>query len=235
MIFCCNIPDSAGHNMKKIKSLIMFLMMAAALLTLTISDAQDMMGQYREMSAGTEKNFPPELVKLMPAGFSIKSKGFIFKETANMFLFTALSGTRKNDVYVKFGHTAEIEIGVMAYNPQSAAYMKDQMPVVIEQLRSGYSEGTAECSGDWECEPVTVTRSGRAEIYIQKSTRKNVEIDNLKHEDQVYYYINAVCLNKNALLQVRLIYYPLNREKADAAVNEIVKNFLATDFNRYMK
>lgn len=221
--------------MQKSKNVLVIMALAASLFTISSGDAQDMMQQYREMSAGTEASFPPELASLMPAGFSIKVKNFIYKETANMFLFAALSGTRKNDVYVKFGHTAEIEIGVMAYNPQSASYMKDQMPAMMEQMRSGYREGTDECSGEWECEPVSVTKDGKAEIYIQKSTRKNVEIDDFKHEDQVYYYINALCLNKNALLQVRLIYYPLNREKADAAVREIVKAFLATDFNRYMK
>jgi hypothetical protein len=199
-------------------------------------DAQDMMGQYKAMSEGTSKNFPKELEVLMPKDFKIESKGFIFKETANMLLFAALSGSRKNDVYKKFGHDGRIEIGIMAYNPASSnAYvMAAQMPTMYDYAKKDWAKGIINESG-WELSPVTVSKINQADVFIQKGIRKKVDIDDFKTEDQVYYCAKAVLVRKNACLTIDIINYPLKGENVSAAIRDITRLFLATNWNKYMK
>lgn len=219
--------------MKTLRHIITFSLILIITCTAFAQNAQDMMGQYKAMSDGTEKNFPKELEALMPKEFKIETRGFVYKETANMFLLVTLKGSRANDVYKKFGHTAEIEIGIMSYNPKTASYMSAQMPVVLEESKKGYAGGEAD--SNFEYSPVKASKINGADVYIQKGVRKNVELDNFKHEDQVYYSARAIMLKQNSMLTIRLIYYPLRGENVSAAVNQITKIFLATDFNRYMK
>jgi hypothetical protein len=220
--------------MEKIKHLIICSMLLVITGALSAENAQDMMGQYKQMGEGTSANFPGELEALMPEDFKLETKSFVFKETANMFLLVAVSGSRKNDVYRKFGHDAVIEVGVMTYNPQSASYLASTMPDVLQATKNGYSKGS-ENTGEWEYEPVSVSKINQADVYIQKGTRKKVEIDNFRYEDQVYYFANAVMLKKNTMLTIKIIYYPLNRDKVTAAIKEITGFVLKTEFNNYMK
>jgi hypothetical protein len=216
---------------------ILFLCITLVFLISPVSaeDPQEMMDQYRQMSAGTQANFPKELEILMPKGFSISSKGFIWHETSDMFLYTALSGTRKNDIYPKFGHDTEVEIGIMAYNPSSASYMAAQMPVIVNQAKEGFGKESVNNGEGWENGPIVAKKINGADVYIQKSTHKNTELDDHKYEDQIYYFVNAVMLKKNAYLTIRLIYYPGKEEKASAAIGEITKTFMAIDIGKYMK
>jgi hypothetical protein len=162
------------------------------------------------------------------------NRGFIYEETAKMFLFVALSGTRKNDAYPKFGHEATIEIGIMAYNPQSASYMAAQMPVVMQESKKAYSKGKSENTADYQWDPVAASKINGADVYIQKVTRKNVEIDDRKHEDQIYYFADAIILKKNVMMKINIIYYPLKKEGVTAAITEITRIFNATNFAKYM-
>ena len=222
--------------MKKMKCAIILGMLILLPCAVFAEDGQDMMGQYKAMSEGTSANFPKELEVLMPRDFKIETKGFIFKETANMLLFATLSGSRKNDVYRKFGHDGRIEIGVMAYNPTSSnAYvMAAQMPTMYDYAKKDWTKGIINESG-WELSPVAVSKINQADVFIQKGIRRNVELDDFKSEDQVYYFAKAVLVRKNTCLTIDIINYPLKGEKVSAAIGEITRLFLATDWNKYMK
>ncbi len=222
--------------MKKIKTGFICLVLAFTAGSIFAQDATDMMSQYKAMSESSSEKFPSELDVLMPKGFTIKTRGFVYKQTSNMFMFAALSGTRKNVEYPKFGLETEIEVGIMAYNPQSASYMSSQMPLVMQAYRNDYSKSVAnESEGQWEISPVAVSKINQADVYIQKCIRKSVELDNFKYEDQVYYFVKAAMLKKNVLLTVSMVYYPQKKEGVDAAVNEITKAVLAADFDKFMK
>ncbi len=222
--------------MKKAKYALILCVLILTPCAVFAEDAQDMMGQYKAMSEGTSANFPRELEVLMPRDFTIENRGFVFKETANMFLYAALSGSRKNDVYKKFGHDGRIEIGVMAYNPagSNAYVMAAQMPTMYDYAKKDWAKGIINESG-WELSPVAVSKINQADVFIQKGIRKNVEIDDFKHEDQVYYCAKAVLVRKNACLTIDIIHYPLKGEKVSAAIREITRLFLATNWNKYMK
>jgi hypothetical protein len=201
-------------------------------------EAGDMMEQFKAMSAGTEKNFPKELEALMPKGFTIKTKGFVYKETADMYLLVALAGSRENDAYRKgFCLDSDIEIGVFAYNPASSAgyVMKDQMPAMLEQKKKAYKDNFINENASWEKGPVQVMKIDKADVYLQKGVRKNVDLPDFKQEDQVYYFVQAVMLHKTAMLDIRLIYYPLKPEGARQSIYQIIKTCLATNFEKYMK
>ena len=73
--------------MKNVKFAALFCIFLIIPCAVFAQDAQEMMGPYKQMGEGTAKNFPKDLEELMPKGFSIENKGFVFKETANMFLF----------------------------------------------------------------------------------------------------------------------------------------------------
>ncbi len=216
-----------------IKNIVFLCILALVPGAVVSQDLDGMMEQYKQMGGGTSKNFPREMEQLMPKGFTLKVKNFVWKETANMFMFMALSGKRKNDAYPKFGFEGDIEIGIMGYNPVSGAHVAPQMPVMMQQAKKGYAAGT-QISG-MECGKVAVSKINGADVYIQKCVRKNVEIDDHKSEDQTYYFANAIVLKKNILLQVRIIHYPKNEAGVREAIGSITGVFNATDFSKYMK
>ncbi len=192
----------------------------------------DMMNQYKEMNGD---NFPQDLEKFVPQGCVIKSKTFVYTETQNMFLSIGMNLTKKNDIYPKFGLETEIEIGVFGYNPKTAGYMASTWPILQSETKNRWRMDGESSSGGWDYEPVRFVKLGLVDVNIQKGTRKNVEIDERKYEDQIYYIAEAMMFDKNMMLKIRIVNYPLKSDQVNAMIKEIADKFIATKWEAYMK
>lgn len=227
-----------NHQIRKnFCRLLLILPLALFIQNVSAQDMGGMIDQYKSMSKDAEKNFPKALEALMPKGYSIKTKGFVFKETTDMFMLVALTGNRVNDVYKKgFCLDSDIEISVFAYNVANPAtyMMKDQMPLMLESKKKAYKEGLINES-NWEKDPVQVFTMDKAYVFMQKGVRKKVELPDFKHEDQVYYFAKALMLYKTALVEVSIIYYPAKAEGAKHAISHVIKTCLNTNLEKYMK
>ncbi|MCU0849620.1 MAG: hypothetical protein MUD12_17200 [Spirochaetes bacterium] len=219
--------------MKKMKKTLLYFMIAMIPCMVFADQATNMMGEYMKMGEGTEKNFPKELESLLPKGFTVSSKKIVYKETQNMFLCIGLNGTMKNPR--QGGTEAEIQIGIMAYNPKTAGYMSAQWPYIAQETRKNWKMDSTPNSSDWEYGPVAVTKAGIADVNYQKATHKNIELDNNTMVQYVYHNGEAMMFNKNMMLQIRLLFYP---EKSGSILNplkEIVTKVTALNLDKYMK
>lgn len=221
--------------MKNFRYRFLFIIMLILPCSAFSDEMQDLIGQYSQMGENTTSSFPKELESLFPESFTLKTKNIIFKETSNMFLVIGLGGNKQNTVYPKFGDEATIEVQIFGYNPQTNPYMSSQFPVMFEESKKGYSQGNNENSSGYEYGPVVSLKINQADVYIQKMTKRNVELDDNKTEDQIYYNADVLRLNGNMMMHVTITGYPLKNNELTKIITDITKVFNATQFTKYMK
>ncbi len=193
------------------------------------------MSEYQKMAEGLSKNYPKELEPLMPKGYTVKGKNIAFAQTQSMFLVVGMQGTRKNEAYPKFGHETELKVMVLAANPATAGFMGAQFPMMVQMMQQGYMQAETDSNGDYVYDPMTVQSAGGVNVYVRKLVRKNVEIENRKHQDQVYYNAQAVALVNNMMWQFEVLYYSGTPEALLAMIADNIRFVQATDFSKYMK
>jgi hypothetical protein len=219
--------------MKNLKRIIAYCLLVLIPCGVLADQASDMMGEYMKMGDGSGRNFPKELEGLMPKGVPVKSKSWVYEETQSMFLCLGIQG-EKNDQR-KFHHALELQVGVLGYNPRTAGYMSSTWPTMAQQARQYGKMDGLKSHANYIYEPVTKTSINGADVYIQKCTAKDVEIDDFKKVDYVYYTAEASLYKNNTVLQIRIVNMPDKSENVTAAIKEITAFFLATKWDRYMK
>ncbi len=219
--------------MNKLKTIAVYCLLLLVPCALFADQASDMMGEYMKMGENTAKNFPKELEALMPKGVPVKSKTFVYAETQNMFLCLGIQG-EKNDQR-KFHHALELQVGVLAYNPRTAGYMSSTWPTMAQQAKQYGKMDGLKSHANYIYEPVTKTSINGADVYIQKCTAKDVEIDDFKKVDYVYYIAEATLYKNNTVLTIRIVNMPDKLENVTNAIREITAFFLTVKWDKYMK
>jgi hypothetical protein len=219
--------------MKQMKRMLAYCLLLLVPCAVLADQASDMMGEYMKMGENSTKNYPRELEGLLPKGVPVKSKTFVYEETQSTFLCVGIQG-EKNDAR-KFHHAMEIQVGVMGYNPRTAGYMAATWPTMAQQAKQyGKMDGQTN-HANWVFEPVTKSAINGADVYIQKGTAKDVEIDDFKKVDYVYYTAEASLYKNNTVLQIRIVNMPDNIDSVKDAIKQVTAFFLATNWNKYMK
>ncbi len=219
--------------MNKLKQMAAYCLLLLVPCAVFADQASDMMGEYMKMGENTAKNFPQELEALMPKGVPVKSKNFVYAETQNMILCLGIQG-EKNDQR-KFHHAIELQVGVLGYNPRTAGYMTATWGTMAQQAKQYGRMDGQKSHANYIYEPVTKTSINGADVYIQKCTAKDVEIDDFKKVDYVYYTAEASLYKNNMVLTIRIVNMPDRIENVHAAIREITAVFLSTKWDKYMK
>lgn len=219
--------------MNKLKQMAAYCLLLLVPCAVFADQASDMMGEYMKMGENTAKNFPQELEALMPKGVPVKSKNFVYAETQNMILCLGIQG-EKNDQR-KFHHAIELQVGVLGYNPRTAGYMTATWSTMAQQAKQYGRMDGQKSHANYIYEPVTKTSINGADVYIQKCTAKDVEIDDFKKVDYVYYTAEASLYKNNMVLTIRIVNMPDRIENVHAAIREITAVFLSTKWDKYMK
>jgi hypothetical protein len=219
--------------MNKLKQMIAYCLLLLMPCAVFADQASDMMGEYMKMGENTAKNFPQEMEALMPKGVPVKSKNFVYAETQNMILCLGIQG-EKNDQR-KFHHALELQVGVLGYNPRTAGYMTATWSTMAQQAKQYGRMDGQKSHANYIYEPVTKTSINGADVYIQKCTAKDVEIDDFKKVDYVYYTAEASLYKNNMVLTIRIVNMPDRIENVHAAIREITAVFLSTKWDKYMK
>ena len=219
--------------MNKLKQMAAYCLLLLVPCAVFADQASDMMGEYMKTGENTAKNFPQELEALMPKGVPVKSKNFVYAETQNMILCLGIQG-EKNDQR-KFHHAIELQVGVLGYNPRTAGYMTATWGTMAQQAKQYGRMDGQKSHANYIYEPVTKTSINGADVYIQKCTAKDVEIDDFKKVDYVYYTAEASLYKNNMVLTIRIVNMPDRIENVHAAIREITAVFLSTKWDKYMK
>ncbi len=219
--------------MKKMTQIIVYFLLALFPCVVFADQASDMMNEYMNMGDKSGKNFPKELEGLMPKGVPIKSKNWVYEETQKMFLCLGIQGEKN---YNRQGHySLELQVGIMGYNPRTAGYMASTWSSMAQQQKQyGKMDGQKD-HGNHSYGPVTKSTINQADVYIQKMTQKNVELDDKTRVDYVYYIAEAYLYKNNMMIQIRIVHMPDKIENVNAAIKEITSLFLATNWDKYMK
>lgn len=219
--------------MKTMKRLLVYCLLLLVPCAVLADQASDMMGEYMKMGENTTMNFPGELAGLLPKGVPVKSKTFVYQETQSMFLCVGIQGEKKDGR--QFHHAMEIQVGVLGYNPRTAGYMAATWPTMAQQAKQYEKMDGQTNHANWVFEPVQKTTINGADVYIQKGTAKDVEIDDFKKVDYVYYTAEASLYKNNMVLQIRIVNMPDRIEGVKDAIKQVTAFFLATNWNKYMK
>jgi hypothetical protein len=222
-----------SSDMKQMKHILVYCLLVLVPCAVLADQTSDMMSEYMKMGDNAAKNFPKELEGLLPKGVPIKSKTYVYEETQNMILCLGIQG-EKNDAR-KFHHAVEIQVGVMGYNPRTAGYMAATWPTMAQQAKQYGKMDGQKNHANWVFEPVTKSVINGADVYIQKGTARDVEIDDFKKVDYVYYTAEASLYKNNMVLTIRIVNMPDRIENVNAAIKEITAFFLATNWNKYLK
>lgn len=207
---------------------------ALLILAVAAAFAQDeiaRMDEFRTRIAAGEKNFPPELSALLPKSFTLEARGLLRPENSAQLVTIALAGTRKNEVFKQGGLDSEIAIEIIVFAPGTEALRAELLDKAKREAGAGM---VRESKGVWEIGPVTVAKFSQADVFNQKATRKGVPAGG-KFEDHVYHFITVVLAKGDALLCVRVVYYPSKSDGALTAAAAIIKAFTETNFSKYLR
>lgn len=219
--------------MKKVKRLIVYCMLALIPCGAFADQARDMMGEYMKMGDGTAQNFPKALEGLMPKIFTIKSKTFVYRETQNMFLCLGLGGTKKDGR--PFGTDTEVNIGIMGYNPRTASYMAATWSSLAQnQKQYGKMDGQKNYD-TWVFGPVTTLKVNQADVFIQKGTHRNIELDDGTRVEYEYYFAETTFFAGNMMIAIRINFFADKIENMKAAIKSTLDFFQAAKWDAYMK